>query len=380
MIEQKMDIRMVDLKTQYEKIKPEIDGIIQNVIDDTSFIKGKYVQSFTENLSRYLGVKHVIPCGNGTDALQLALMAMDFEPGTEIITTPFTFVATVEVICLLGLTPVFVDICEDTFNLDPDLLEAAISEKTGAIIPVHLFGQAADMTSIMAVADKYGLKVIEDTAQAISATYDIEGQSVNLGSIGDVGTFSFFPSKNLGCYGDGGAVCTNDAELARKINLLANHGSSKKYYYESIGINSRLDGIQAGILDVKLRYLDSYVEQRIAAADRYDKLLSEVEEIILPVRKKNRNHVFHQYTIQVNENRDVIQTHLKSNGIPSAIYYPSALHKQTIYGKYHMDRPELKVTEKLCQSVLSLPMHTELDWEMQHHIADHLKAAISASR
>ena len=378
MIREQLDIRMVDLKGQYEHIKPEIDAIIQEVIDNSAFIKGKYVNRFCDNLSKYLKVDHVIPCGNGTDALQLALMAMEYEPGSEIITTPFTFVATVEVICLLGLIPVFVDVEPDSFNIDPNLLEAAITDKTKCIIPVHLFGQAADMEPIMTVAQKHNLHVIEDTAQSISGHYTFkDGTQRNLGTIGDVGTFSFFPSKNLGCYGDGGAVCTSDPNLAYKMNLYANHGSLKKYHYDSVGINSRLDGIQAGILDVKLSHLDQYVQNRVLAANRYDTLFEDAVGIELPKRFENRNHVFHQYTLKV-AHRDQVQSYLKSQGIPTGVYYPSPLHKQGIYEKYVSPDQPFPVTEKLCAEVLSLPMHTELTMEQQSFIAQAVKDGLTS--
>jgi len=378
MIKEQIDIRMVDLKGQYEQIKPEIDAIIQEVIDNSAFIKGKYVNRFCDNLSKYLDVDHVIPCGNGTDALQLALMAMEYEPGSEIIMTPFTFVATVEVICLLGLKPVFVDVEPDSFNLDPTLLEAAITDKTKCIIPVHLFGQAADMEPIMTIAQKHNLHVIEDTAQSISGYYTFkDGTQRNLGTIGDIGTFSFFPSKNLGCYGDGGAISTSNADLAYKMNLYANHGSLKKYHYDSVGINSRLDGIQAGILDVKLGHLNTYVENRVTAADRYDLLLKDIPEIGLPKRYDNRNHVFHQYTIKV-PHRDKPQSYLKSKGIPTGVYYPSPLHKQGVYDKYVSEGQPFPVTEKLCAEVLSLPMHTELNMEQQTFIAQAIKEGLAS--
>ncbi len=372
-----MDVKMVDLKGQYAKIKPEIDSIIQEVLDSSAFIKGPFVKRFKENLESYLGVNYVVPCGNGTDALQLALMALDLEPGSEIITTSFTFVATVEVISLMGLVPVFVDIDPKTFNLDPDKIESAITEKTKCIIPVHLFGQAADMEPIMAIAKRYNLKVIEDTAQAIGCRYGIDGSQPFCGTIADIGTFSFFPSKNLGCYGDGGAVCTNDESLAERINLYANHGSSKKYHYDSVGINSRLDGIQAAILDVKLRHLEEYTTARIEAADRYDQLLSEVEEIAIPHRDMKSNHVFHQYTIKVlNGSRDSLKKHLGEAGIPTGVYYPSAIHNQAVYAQYHKGKAPLSITDELCTTVLSLPMHTELDWEMQKFITDKVKNSL----
>ncbi len=368
-----MEIRMVDLQGQYQNIKGEMDKAIQNVINDSAFIKGKYVKSFKENLEKYLQVKHVIPCGNGTDALQLALMAMDYEKGSEVITSSFTFVATVEVICLLGLKPVFVDIDPQTFNLDARLIEQAITEKTKCILPVHLFGQAADMSAIMELASRRKIHVIEDTAQAISATYIHDNTSSYCGTIGDIGTLSFFPSKNLGCYGDGGAVLTNNDDLAYKMNLYANHGSLKKYYYESIGINSRLDGMQAAILDVKLRHLDTYVSQRQKAAALYDELLKETSQVITPHRIEAGNHVFHQYTIRIHDHRDKITAAFKEKGIPFGIYYPEPLHKQGIYTKFARDTTALPETDRACKEVLSLPMHTELTAEMQGFVCDTIK-------
>lgn len=371
-----MDIRMVDLLGQYQNIKGEVDDAIQNVLQDTAFIKGKYVKQFQENLESYLKVKHVIPCGNGTDALQLALMAMDYEPGSEVITSSFTFVATVEVICLLGLKPVFVDIDPLTYNLDPELVSAAITEKTKCILPVHLFGQSADMGAFLEIAEKNNLDLIEDTAQAISATYTLDGKTSYCGTMGDIGTLSFFPSKNLGCYGDGGAVLTNNDDLAHKMNLYANHGSLKKYYYETIGINSRLDGLQAAILDIKLNHLDSYVSQRQDAAARYDELLGGAEQIDIPARIETGNHVFHQYTIRIKSDRDRIAETLKENGIPYGIYYPEPLHRQGIYQQYASEKTILPVTEQACKEVLSLPMHTELTEEMQVFICNTLQKAL----
>lgn len=372
-----MDIRMVDLQGQYQNVKEEMDKAIQAVIDNSAFIKGKYVKQFQENLSAYLKVKHVIPCGNGTDALQLALMAMEYEPGSEIITSSFTFVATVEVICLLGLKPVFVDIDPSSYNLDPKQIEKAITDKTKCIIPVHLFGQSAEMGPILKIAKARNLAVIEDTAQAISATYTVDGQSAFCGTMGDIGTLSFFPSKNLGCYGDGGAVLTNNDELAHKMNLYANHGSLKKYYYETIGINSRLDGMQAAILDVKLGQLDNYVLKRQEAAGRYDVMLGEIDGIAIPARIKDGNHVFHQYTIRIKNDRDRLAAALKEKGIPFGIYYPEPLHSQGIYRKYApKDNSELPITELACKEVLSLPMHTELTEEMQDYICKTIKMAL----
>lgn len=372
-----MKIRMVDLQGQYNAIKGEIDEAIQKVINDTAFIKGSHVASFQQALEKYLDVAHVIPCGNGTDALQLALMAMDYPRGSEVITTPFTFVATVEVICLLGLKPIFVDVDPDTFNIDPRLIEQAITPDTKCIIPVHLFGQSCDMTSIMDIAQRHGLHVIEDNAQAIGAYHEFKGKKHYTGTMGHIGTLSFFPSKNLGAYGDAGALTTNDPELAKKIELYANHGSLKKYYYESIGINSRLDGIQAAILETKLKYLDEYTKSRQEAADRYDKLLKDMEVITIPKRVVHGNHVFHQYTLKVKEGRDVLKKKLTEKGIPSGIYYPEPLHKQAIYGNYLNPGAAYPVTDQLCREVISLPMHTELTHEMQVYITDVIKEMVT---
>ncbi len=372
---------MVDLKGQYDKIKDEVNSAIQDVIDQSSFIKGKYVKNFTENLAQYLGVKHVIPTGNGTDSLQLAMMALGYKRGDEVITTPFTFVATVEVMVLLGLRPVFVDVDPHSFNIDPEKIEAAITPKTRGIVPVHLFGQSCDMTAILAIAKKHSLDVIEDAAQAISATCEIDGKTHKCGTIGDIGSFSFFPSKNLGAYGDGGALCTNNPDLAKKMELYANHGSSKKYYYESVGINSRLDGLQAAILDIKLKYLDGYVKSRVGAADVYDKLLHDTTSITTPKRLANRNHVFHQYTLQIDSNgngdrRNAIQKKLSEKGIPSAIYYPEPLHYQSVYSFGVYKKGDFPVAESMSNNVLSLPMHTELTVNMQEHIVENLNIVL----
>ena len=374
-----MQLQMVDLKGQYQKIKSEIDEAIQNVILDAAFINGKYVKEFTAKLEQYLNSKHIIPCGNGTDALQLALMALDLKPGDEVITTPFTFVATAETIVLLGLKPVFVDVDPDTFNIDTSRIENVITERTKCILPVHLFGQSADMTEIMETASRYDLAVIEDTAQAIGAKYVYQGVEKKCGTIGNIGTLSFFPSKNLGCYGDGGAVMTNNEELALRINLFANHGSTKKYFYDEIGINSRLDGVQAAVLHVKLKYLDGYNKARQDAAEIYNQLLEDVEEVQVPVIAQNRNHVFHQYTLKIKEGRDQVQSVLKEKGIPSAIYYPAPLYTQSIYQAYKSEKEDYAITESLCNSVLSLPMHTELNEDMQKHIVGVLKSALVKS-
>lgn len=368
-----MEVRMVDLKGQYEKIKPEIDAAIQEVIDSTAFIKGPFVSKFKDSFAEYLDVRHVIPCANGTDALQLAMMALDLQPGDEVITTPFTFVATAETIVFLGLKPVFVDVCPQTFNIDPNQIEDAITDKTRAIIPVHLFGQPCNMDNIMAIAARHQLRVIEDAAQSVGAKYKDKYSS----TIGDIGTFSFFPSKNLGCYGDGGAVVTNDDKLAEKINLYANHGSNNKYYYDDIGVNSRLDAIQAAILNVKLKYLDDYIDARVKAADLYDDLLADLPFLKIPYRSADSSHVFHQYTLIIPEGRDEVQAQLKSHGVPSTIYYPKPIHQQSVYQKFYNKKGSLAVSESLSNSVLSLPMHTELNESMQKHIVDKLEASFA---
>jgi len=363
-----MKINMVDLVGQYQGIKEEVDRRIHEVLDTGYFIGGPEVKKFGENLEKYLNVKHVIPCGNGTDALQLGLMALDLKPGDEVITTPFTFVATAEVIKLLGLKAVFVDIEPDGFNIDPKEIEKAITANTKCIIPVHLFGMSCNMDEIMDLANQHGLFVIEDNAQAIGSYYNYKSESIKTGTIGHIGTTSFFPSKNLGCYGDGGAVMTNDDELAQRIKLFANHGSKKRYYYDSIGINSRLDAMQAVVLDTKLKYLDQYISKRQEAAAIYNELLSNHEEIICPPILPNRNHVFHQYTLRIlNGNRDKIVNGLKERGIPFGVYYPLSLHKQPAYMEHDKSLP---VSEKACEEVISLPMHTELSREQQVYIVE----------
>ena len=353
---------MVDLKGQYEKIKDEIDEAILNVVRSTAYINGPAVQKFQANLEDYLKVKHVIPCANGTDALQIALMALGLKPGDEVIVPAFTYVATAEVIGLLGLTPVMVDVDEDTFNVTAEIIEEAITPKTKAVVPVHLFGQACDMESIMGVAKKHGIFVIEDNAQAIGADYTFrDGSTKKAGTIGDVGTTSFFPAKNLGCYGDGGAMFTNDDELAGKLRMVANHGQTKQYYHGVIGVNSRLDSIQAAILDVKLKYLDEYAAARNEVAMRYDDAFINIEEIQTPVRETNSTHVFHQYTMKIgNGKRDELRSFLVEKGIPSNIYYPVPLYEQDAFKYCVTQNFQLPVTEDMCKQVLSLPIHTEM--------------------
>ena len=328
---------MVDLKGQYKKIKTEIDSEISKVIDSTAFINGPIVKEFQQNLAEYMGCRHVITCGNGTDALQISMMALGLQPGDEVITTPFTFIATVEVVALLGLTPVFVDVCPDTYNIDVTKIEAAITPRTKAIVPVHLFGQCADMERIMEIADKHGLYVIEDACQAIGAeVISRDGSRRKAGTIGTIGCTSFFPSKNLGCYGDGGAIFTNNDDIATRLRGIANHGSFVKYHHDLVGVNSRLDSIQAAILNVKLRYLDSYNTARQKAAATYCQLLSNCAGITLPSIAPFTTHVFHQFTLCLDENidRTQVQEKLKEAGIPSMVYYPVPIHEQKAFAKF----------------------------------------------
>jgi dTDP-4-amino-4,6-dideoxygalactose transaminase len=361
---------MVDLKGQYLKIKEEVDKGIQEVIDGTAFINGPAVKEFQADFEKYLGVKHVIPCANGTDALQIAMMALGLKPGDEVITADFTYVATAEVIGLLGLTPVLVDVYPDTFTIDVAAIEKAITPKTKAIVPVHLYGQCADMEAIMELAKKHNLYVIEDVAQAIGSDYTFKnGTKQKAGTIGTVGCTSFFPSKNLGCYGDGGAMYTDDEELAKKLKMISHHGQSVQYVHDVLGVNSRLDTIQAAILKVKLKHLDDYAAARNKVAAHYDKAFANHPHIKTPVRFKHSDHVFHQYTMQiVDADRNKLREYLAERNIPSMIYYPIPLHKQKAYaqdGNY-------PVTEKLCATVLSLPIHTEMDEETLHYITDNV--------
>lgn len=370
-----MSIQMVDLKGQYEKIKSEIDSAVFDVISSTAFINGPAVKQFQANLEAYLGVKHVIPCANGTDALQIALMALGLEPGDEVIVPAFTYVATTEVIALLGLVPVMVDVDEGTLNTNASLIEAAITEKTKAIVPVHLFGQSCDMAPIIEVARKHRLFVIEDNAQAIGADYTMpDGSLMKAGTIGNVGCTSFFPAKNLGCFGDGGAMFTNDDAVAGKLRMVANHGQSEQYYHDVIGVNSRLDSIQAAVLDVKLKYLDEYAAARNRVANAYDEAFANVEEIQTPVREKTSTHVFHQYTMQIGgERRDALKAFLNENGIPANIYYPLPLYDQKAFSQYADSGFTLSTTERLCRQVLSLPIHTEMTDEIQSTIIGGVK-------
>ncbi len=367
-------IEMVDLLGQYEKIKTEIDSAIQEVVLSSRFINGPSVKEFQTDLEKYLRVKHVIPCANGTDALQIALMALNLKQGDEVITANFTFAATVEAIAFLGLTPVLVDVDTDTFNIDVKEIEKVITPKTKAIIPVHLFGQCANIESIQALAKKNNLFVIEDTAQAIGADYIFsDGSKKKAGTIGDIGITSFFPSKNLGCYGDGGALFTNDDELAKKCRMIVNHGQSAQYHYEILGVNSRLDSIQAAVLKVKLKYLDKYAAARNKVAEYYDKAFAGNFKIKTPVREKKSTHVFHQYTLTLNGvDRNKLKEHLASKEIPAMIYYPVALHSQKAYLNSINEGKKYPVTEKLCDTVISLPMHTELDEETLKYISDYV--------
>ncbi len=365
-----MNIQMVDLHGQYVALKKEIDAALQEVLDSTQFIKGPVVADFEQEVVTYLGGHHALGVGNGTDALQLAFMAAGIEPGDEVITPAFTFIATAEAAALLGAVPVFVDIDPHTFNIDPARIEAAITPRTRAIVPVHLFGQAADMDPILDVAARHGLRVIEDAAQAVGATY--KGRKV--GFLGDIGTLSFFPSKNLGAYGDGGMVLTDDATLHERMKMIANHGARKKYYNEVVGVNSRLDTLQAAILRVKLRHLDAFTAARRAAADRYDALFADHGAITTPYRDPNGHHVFHQYTIRVAQDvpggRDALAAHLKAQHIPHAVYYPVPLHRLPVFASMPGARfGDMTETDRACAEVLSLPMHTELTPEQQTYIA-----------
>lgn len=365
-------IHMVDLKSQYDKIQKEIDEAVLNVIRSTAYINGPEVKSFQAELEQYLNVKHVIPCANGTDALQIAMMALGLKPGDEVITASFTYVATAEVIALLGLTPVLVDVYPDTFDINVEAIERAITSKTKAIVPVHLFGQCANMEGILKLAKKYNLFVIEDVAQAIGAEYTFsDGTVKKAGTMGDIGCTSFFPSKNLGCYGDGGAMYTNNEELAKKLRMIANHGQSVQYVHDSIGVNSRLDSIQAAILRIKLRHLDAYAAARNKAAAYYDKAFANHPKIKTPVRAKNTTHVFHQYTLQLSRvDRNALREFLASKEIPAMVYYPIPLHMQKAYANPRYKEGDFPVTEKLCSSVISLPMHTELDEEQLKYITE----------
>jgi UDP-2-acetamido-2-deoxy-ribo-hexuluronate aminotransferase len=368
-----MKIQMVDLKSQYLEIKNEIDTAINNVLNTTAFINGKEVGSLRQNLANYLNCEYAITCGNGTDALQVALMSLDLKPGDEVITPNFTFIATAEAIALLKLKPIIVEVNPDTFTIDIEHLKTKITSKTKAIIPVHLFGQAANMEDIITICNNNDIAIIEDNAQAFGAEYTFSSGSIKkLGTIGRIGCTSFFPSKNLGCYGDGGALFTNDGELAEKISSIVNHGSKKKYYHDIIGVNSRLDTIQAAILDVKLKYIDRYNSARQNAAQFYNQKLKNISQISIPKLNPQSTHVYHQYTIKIN-NGDTnvqLQDYLKSKEIPSMIYYPKSIHQQGAFQDYVNRGDKYAVSEKLSTTVLSLPMHTHLDNSQLDYITD----------
>ena len=369
------DIQMVDLVAQYQKIKPKVDERLEGVLSSAAFINGPEVKRFQSELETYLDVGHVIPCANGTDALQVALMALGLERGDEVITTTFTFIATAEVIALLGLTPVLVDVDPDSFLIDTDAVEKVIGPKTKAIIPVHLFGQCANMEEIMRIAKANNLYVIEDAAQSIGSSFHFKnGDARASGTIGDFGCTSFFPSKNLGCYGDGGAIFCNDDELAEKARVIVNHGMKVRYYHDEIGVNSRLDSMQAAVLSVKLQHLDHYNNERRRAAWHYDQELGGLGVFKTPKRMKNSCHVFHQYTLQCEGiDRDGLRDHLMANGVPAMIYYPVPLHQQKAFIDARYQDGSFPVSEDLAKKVLSLPMHSELDDEQLNHITQTIK-------
>ncbi|GGK12045.1 cell surface polysaccharide biosynthesis protein [Yeosuana aromativorans] len=380
-------IQMVDLKGQLDKIKKEVDTSIQDVLETTAFINGPKVHQFQHNLEQYLGVKHVIPCANGTDALQIAMMGLGLKPGDEVVTADFTFAATVEVIALLNLTPVLVDVNPDDFNINIEAIKKAITPKTKAIVPVHLFGQCADMEAILEIANEHNLFVIEDNAQAIGANYTFkDGRKAKAGTIGHVASTSFFPSKNLGCYGDGGAIFTNDDALAHTIRGIVNHGMYVRYHHDVVGVNSRLDSIQAGVLDAKLPHLDSYNRARQLAARKYNQAFKDCDKIITPSGKAICQgicdtcdcHVFHQYTLRLKGvDRDALVVYLNENNIPCGVYYPIPLHKQKAYADDRYNEADFKVTNQLVQDVISLPMHTELDDEQIDYITSKVKSFIN---
>jgi dTDP-4-amino-4,6-dideoxygalactose transaminase len=367
-------IQMVDLKRQYLKIKPEVDAAMANVLDTTAFINGKAVADFTQHLQEYLAVQHVIPCANGTDALQIAMMALGLEPGDEIITPSFTYIATTEVIALLRLKPVFVDVDPQTFCIDASKIRAAITPKTKAIVPVHLYGQSCDMEEIMKIAQEHNLFVVEDNAQAIGATIRFSDGSVHkTGTIGHIGCTSFFPSKNLGCYGDGGAMMTNNTLLADRIKMIANHGQSKRYYHDVVGCNSRLDTLQAAVLDIKLRHLDHYNDARRAVAEYYNNAFKNNPKITTPSIADGNTHVFHQYTMILEDvDRNALQDQLAAVGVPVMIYYPVPAHRQKMFSFLNLPEVELPVTDWLTHRVISLPIHTEMDQEQLEHIVKHV--------
>lgn len=360
-------LQMVDTGTQYRKIKTEIDAAVIAVMESSQFIGGKVVNEFATNLAAYHGSKHVIPCANGTDALQIAMMALGLQPGDEVITPSFTYIATVEVAALLGIKPVFVEVDKRHFCIDPVAIEKAITPKTKAIVPVHLYGHAADMEAIMAIAEKHKLFVIEDNAQGIGNDFTFSnGSKKKTGSIGHIGCTSFYPSKNLGAFGDGGAIFTDDDALADKLRMIASHGQSKRYYHDVVGCNSRLDAMQAAILNIKLKHLDAYIDARRKAADYYDKAFAGNPKIETPFRADNNRHVFHQYTLILHDtDRDALSQFLADQQIPSMIYYPVPAHRQKMFDAFGGSNYQLPITDWLTERVISLPIHTELDTEQQ---------------
>jgi dTDP-4-amino-4,6-dideoxygalactose transaminase len=367
-------IQMVDLKRQYLGIKSEVDAAVLAVMENTSFINGPAVQDFSKNLSTFLGIEHVIPCANGTDALQIAMMALGLQPGDEIITPSFTYIATTEVMALLRLKPVFVDVNPDTFCIDPTAIRKAITAKTKAIVPVHLYGQSAAMEEIMAIAQEFNLYVIEDNAQAIGASIQFsDGKTYMTGTIGDIGCTSFFPSKNLGAFGDGGAIFTKNQALADKIKMIANHGQSKRYYHDLVGCNSRLDSMQAAILNIKLKHLDSYNQARRNVAEKYNNTFANNPKITIPITAKNNIHVFHQYTLKLDGvDREGLVNYLSSQQIPAMIYYPVPAHRQEMFSFLELPEVDLPITDWLTKRVVSLPIHTEMDNEQIDYIITHV--------
>ncbi|HEY3388370.1 MAG TPA: DegT/DnrJ/EryC1/StrS family aminotransferase [Prolixibacteraceae bacterium] len=371
-------IKMVDLFGQYRKIKYEIDQAIEEVISSSSFINGKPVEAFAGELADYLGVKNVVPCANGTDALQIAYQTLDLKPGDEVLMPAFNYVASAEAAALLGLKPVFVDVWEDTFNINENLIKARITNATKAIVVVHLFGQSANMEPIFEIARRYGLKVIEDNAQSLGSTYQFSnGEVKRAGTMGDINTYSFFPTKNLGCFGDGGAMATNNQDLAQKATMISRHGQGKKYSYEMIGCNSRLDTIQAAILSVKLRNIDSYLQNRIEAGNLYNRLLENMPNVIRPTANKNSKHTFNQYVIKLSA-RDQVKELLKAAGVPTMIYYPSPIHLQKAYAYLGYKSGDFPIAEKLCNEVLALPVHTEITSQEQEYIVNSLIQSINS--
>ncbi len=371
-------IKMVDLHGQYLKIKDEVDQAIQDVISASAFINGKQVEAFAGELADYLGVKYVVPCANGTDALQIAYQSLDLKSGDEVLMPAFNYVASAEAAALLGLKPVFVDVWEGTFNINENLIKAKISPDTKAIVVVHLFGQSANMEPILEIARQYGLKVIEDNAQSLGSTYRFANGDVKLtGTMGDINTYSFFPTKNLGCFGDGGALSTNDQDIAKKATMISRHGQGQKYAYEMVGCNSRLDTIQAAILSVKLRNLDSYIQNRIDAGHRYNQLFEKLPSVVKPLKNSRSKHTYNQYVIRL-QKRDQVKELLKAAGVPSMIYYPSPIHLQKAYAYLGYKAGDFPVAEKLCGEVLALPVHTEITSQAQEHIVNNLIHSINS--